>query len=371
MVAKPIRTATIVLALILFSAPSLVAHPSWGIVVSSTGIVYFSDLETVWKIDRDGNVSVFRAGVGGRHVHDLAIDENDNLYGPDYTYDPATNKFPLGIWEMTPEGTQTYLQQPIDSVMSGLSIWRDGAGNTYAFEQNNHTKVRTLLLRRTPAGVVSTVAGGAYGQVDGKGVSAKLGSVNAMMFAADGNIYITDTDSVRRVSLDGTVNTLARNLAARTAEDKPTLFGGTDAIINGMWVGAGGNIYVADAGNRRLLKVASDGKVSVVYRCDPPYFPNGVFATRGGDVYVLEFSFTPPGTTDQPRVRKISADGQNSIIGTTGRTARVIVVSQGSYLRYRLQPLLNIVNTRASYLVLLLGAGVIGVTLVLWRRSRK
>ena len=55
-------------SLSLVAAATLTAHPSWGIVVSSTGIVYFSDLETVWKIDRDGKMSVFRAGVSGRHV---------------------------------------------------------------------------------------------------------------------------------------------------------------------------------------------------------------------------------------------------------------------------------------------------------------
>jgi len=42
----------IVVILIVIAAETGSAHPSWGIVVSSTGEVYFSDLETVWKIDR-------------------------------------------------------------------------------------------------------------------------------------------------------------------------------------------------------------------------------------------------------------------------------------------------------------------------------
>jgi hypothetical protein len=129
---------------------------------------------------------------------------------------------------------------------------------------------------------------------------------------------------------------------------------------------------VADAGNRRLVKVADDGRVSVVYRLDPPYFPTGVFATASGDVYVLEFSFTPPGTTDQPRVRKISADGQNRIIGSTGRTGiGFIITPPRSQLPYGLQRLLDIINTPISYFVLLIGAGVISVAIILWRRSRK
>src|SRR2546423_1382790 len=113
------------LTFLALSATPSSAHPSWGIVVSSTGIVYFSDLETVWKIDRAAKLSVFRAGLSGRHVHELSIDDQDNIYGPDYSYEPATNKYLLGVWKMEPNGTQTYLQRPTESSMSGIGIWRD------------------------------------------------------------------------------------------------------------------------------------------------------------------------------------------------------------------------------------------------------
>ena len=363
--------SVLIMIVLAMGAPAAMAHPPWGIVVSSTGIVYFTDLLTVWKIDRDGKVSVFRASVG-RHVHELSIDDQDNLYGPVEVYEARTEKYLIGVWRMTPDGKETELQHPIDIVMSGVSIWRDRAGNMYSIDQNNHTKVRTLLLRRTPGGVVSTLAGGAYGYKDGKGTSAKFGSVGAMTLAPDGSIYLTDAASVRRVSLDGAVTTLATNLAARTSEDKPTLFGGTDAMIMGLAVGYDGQVYVADAGNRRLLKIANDGTVGVVYRLDPPYFPTGVFATRSGDVYVLEFSFTPPGTTNNPRVRKISAAGQNKIVSSpvVSRTG-VSPVPPSEVIRSRFKTLLGVVNTRLAYVVLLVLAGVAIVTFVVWRTNLK
>jgi sugar lactone lactonase YvrE len=362
----------VIIAFLAGGASAAMAHPPWGIVVSSTGIVYFSDLETIWKIDSAGNVSVFRASVGGRHVHELAIDAQDNLYGPDYIYEPRSQKYLIGAWKMTPDGKETYLQRPIDSVMSGVSIWRDRAGNMYSIEQNNHTRERTLLLRRTPGGIVSTLTGGPYGHKDGKGAAVRFGSVSAMTLAPDGNIYLTDALSVRRVSLDGTVTTLATNLAARTSEDKPTLFGGIDTIIIGLAVDHDGHIYVADAGNRRLLKIGSDERVSVIYRCDPPFFPTGVFATPSGDVYVLEFSYTPPGTTNNPRVRKISSDGQNRIVASTGviRTG-VVVAPPSEVIHSRFKSLLAVVNTRLTYVVLLVLAGVVTVTFGVWRISRK
>ena len=362
------RILTFVAFVIIFAVTSASAHPAWGIVVTSTGIVYFSDLETVWKIDRDGKLTVFRAGVNGRHVHELWIDDHDNIYGPDYSYDAATQRFINGVWKMTPDGQQTYLQPPTDRAGTGVSIWRDRVGNMYSIEQNNHTKTRTLLLRRTPDGVVSTLAGGAYGHADGKGAAAKFSSVDAIVFGPDGNLYLTDAAYVRRVSMDGVVITLARDLSTRTSEDKPTLFGGTDAGLAGLSVDGNGNVYVADAGNRRLVKIANDGKVSIIYRLDPPYFPNGVFATPAGDIYVLEFSFTPPGTTGSPRVRKFTTDGKNILLATVSSEAGG--TEQSSAPGASSGRTFGFVNKR-FYIVLLLGAGLITVLVFVWRRSQK
>lgn len=285
--------------------------------MSSKGDVYFSDLETVWKIDAAGRITVARRGENGQHVHELSIDNYDNVYGPDYSYEPATQKYFNAIWKMTPDGQVTFLAAPSDRAAPGMSIWLDRAGNMYSIDQNNHTQTQTLLLRRTPGGVVTTLAGGAYGHADGKGAAAKFSSVNAIVFGPDEKLYLSDGTYVRRVSLDGIVTTLAKDLTARTAEDKPTLFGGpSSGGLAGLAVDSGGNVYVADAGNRRLLKITNHGKVTVVYRCDAPYFPNGVFATPGGDVFVLEFSFTPPGTWGSPRVRTIHPDGRMRLLDT-------------------------------------------------------
>jgi hypothetical protein len=55
-----IASITIVSALL---AHSLSAHPAWGIVVDRNNQIYFSDIETVWRIDAQGKLTVFRAGV--------------------------------------------------------------------------------------------------------------------------------------------------------------------------------------------------------------------------------------------------------------------------------------------------------------------
>jgi len=311
------RVLTIITALgtILFFTIVARAHPASGIVVDSKGNIYFSDLETVWRVDTAGKLTPFREGVRGRHVHELAIDDHDNVYGADISY--VSDKWVSSVWKMTVDGNLTYLLEPTGEPPRGMSIWLDTGGNMYWIDQNNHTKTQTLLLRRTPNGEVTTLAGGAYGHADGRGADARFGSVGGTTFGPDGSIYLTDSDSLRKVAMDGSVTTLATKLSARSSQDSPTLFSSEHANLAGLTVATDGTVFVADSGNRRVLKVAN-GKVETVFRSEPPFFTTGAFATKGGDVYVLEVGLTLPNVTSGPRVRKLSPDGTISAVATIG-----------------------------------------------------
>jgi len=364
--------ALFISALVLFVAADAIAHPATGIVVDHQGQVFFSDLETVWKLSRDGKVSVFREGASGRHVHELAIDDQDNIYGADISYEPATKKWISDVWKMTPDGKLSYLLEPTPDPPPGMNIWRDQKGNMFSIDQNNHTKTQTLLLMRTGEGNVTTFAGGPYGHADGKGTAARFSSVGGLAFGLDGNLYLTDGTSVRKVTMDGIVSTLANNLDFRTAEDKPTLFGGSYGILAGLTVDSRGNVYVADAGNRRLLRIANDGKVTVVYRADPPYFPNGVFATRGGDLYVMEVGFTLPSKWSGPRVRKISADGRNVLLATVGeQEAGTLRTSVAQGVGASVESSLRLLLGRFKYLLLAFSVILAAMITLVWRRHRR
>lgn len=306
-----------IIALGFFLPATAAAHPASGIVVDRAGNVYFSDLETIWKFDTRGELTVFRAGERGRHVHELAIDALDNVYGADVSYKPSTEEWITDVWKMTPAGKFSYLLEPTTTPPRGMSIWQDPAGNMYWIDQNNHTRRETLLLRRTPDGTVNTLAGSAYGHVDGKGTSARFSSVGGMAFGPDGSLYLTDGTFVRRVMMDGTVTTVVSNLNFRTTEDKPRLFSGKSGSLAGLAVDSNGVVYVADSGNRRLLKISAQRPVEAISRAEPPYFPTGV-AAFGGDIYVLEVGFTLPNLSSGPRVRKITADGRSTILVTVG-----------------------------------------------------
>ena len=299
-----------------FAGVTADAHPATGIVVDRTGVIYFSDLETIWKIGIDGKLSVFRPGERGRHVHELSIDQEGNIFGADVSYNPATKGWITDVWKMNPKGELTYLLEPTEKAPRGLSIWRDRAGNNYFIDQNNHTKSQTLLLRRTPDDIVDVLAGSAYGHADGKGSAARFSSVGGMFLDDAGNVYLSDGTSVRKVSNDGTVTTLARNLDFKTSEDDPRLFAAYGSLA-GLTADQNSNVYVADAGKRRLLKIDRDGRVSVALRSEPPFFPNGV-ASAGGNIYVLEVGLTVPNMWSGPRIRRIDPAGRITTLGIVG-----------------------------------------------------
>lgn len=349
------------------------AHPPNGIVLDRAGNIYFSDLETIWKIDTAGKLSVFRAGVSGRHVHELAIDAADNIHGADYIYEAP--KFISDIWKMSPGGKFEYLLEPTDSPPRATSIWLDREGNNYWIDQNNHTKTRTLLLRRTPRGDVTTLAGGAYGHADGKGSAARFSSVGGLAFGPDGSLYLADGASVRKVAMDGTVTTLASGLDARTREDKPAALVGSYGNLAGLTVDSANNVYVADAGNRRLIKINRAGQVDVLLRTDPPFFPNGVVAGPGGDLYVLEVGFTLPSSMSGPRVRKITPAGKSTILATVGveseggnleaSVARDAGTTPGSFSSF------FVAGSGIKYSILILSGSLLCAAAFVWQRRRR
>ena len=304
-------------------------------------------------------------------THELSIDEQDNIYGADISYNPSTKGWISDVWKMTPEGAFVYLLEPTEHPPHGWSIWRDRAGNMYLVDQNNHTKRETLLLRRTPDGSVMTFAGGEYGHADGKGTEAKFSSVGGMAFGPDGSLYLTDGAFLRKVTTDGTVMTLASALSDTTSEDRPRLFASSHGSLAGLTVDAGGNVYVADAGNRRLLKINNQGRVEVMLRSDPPYFPTGV-AAAGGNLYILEVGFTLPNAWSGPRIRKIDSDGRSTIlttVGTGGDTRSRIATQAGVAAESTLAFFYN--DGRVKYTLALLISGALSMIAIIWRQRRR
>ncbi len=131
------------------------------------------------------------------------------------------------------------------------------SGYLYIADLNN-----ACIRRMTLDGKVMTLAGdGVEGTRDGLGKQARFKSPRAIAVDTAGAVYVADDARVRRITPDGLVTTLAGG-------DPGYADGPADAAqfdtLSGLALDRLGNLYLADAGNRRLRKVSRDGQVTTL-----------------------------------------------------------------------------------------------------------
>lgn len=276
-------------------------HPGSGIVVDGQGRIYFTDTgQGIWRIDERGRV----AALEGSAFHWMTIDRESRFAGewPEFV-EPSTKIERVG-------------RNPTLLVASDFPITTDGDGALYYPEFGENGPLRVYQLdRSTQRGarkVVATLRAGADG--------GDLKWLNGMAAGRDGSIYFSENAAVRRITREGEVKTIAREI---TVADCQRIEGAPDSLgpmLRGLDIGANGNIYVAASACRALLKVTPEGVVTPILRTEAPWSPTGV-AVSGEVIYVLEYLHTNGGDRREwlPRVRKISADGSNEIIAAIER----------------------------------------------------
>lgn len=178
------------------------------------------------------------------------------------------------IRKVSPEGVVTTLAGGREGFADGAgagasfntpsALALDAEGNLYVADTGNN-RVRKV----TPEGVVTTLAGGDAGYVDGPAAQARFDSPVGVAVDKDGNVYVADTynDRVRVITKDGVVKTLAGNGATGNA-DGASASASFDTPC-GVAVSEAGEVYVADTGNDRLRKITKDGQVVTLNLSDP------------------------------------------------------------------------------------------------------
>jgi len=131
-------------------------------------------------------------------------------------------------------------------------------------------------------GLVSTLAGtGSSGQVDGDALSAQLLGPKGMFIDNNSNIFFIDKNMIRKLTVDGKVETLAGtyNPGFANGENLQSSFNTPQHIT----MDSKGNIYITDSGNYVIRKISTDGMVTT-------FAGTGQKGSLDGDVNTAQFS---------------------------------------------------------------------------------
>jgi sugar lactone lactonase YvrE len=242
-----------------------------GICADAQGNLFVADKSNnrIRKITPSGEVSTiagstegYQDGVGTNAKFNfpqgICIDALGNLY--------VTELFNFKIRKITADGTVSTIAGSTQGFADGTGtaaqfswlgdICIDPLGNLFVADAGNN-KIRKI----TPAGVVTTFAGTTDGYLDGTVSTAKFSYPNGICLDSQGNFYIVDTFNrrIRKISNMGVVTTIAGSTWGN--EDGQGTAAKFDFPIS-ICRDVTGNLFVTDASNHNIRKIAPSGYVS-------------------------------------------------------------------------------------------------------------
>ena len=255
-----------------------IAVPGRDVMSAPNGETFFGEGDQVWRAALDGTVTTY-AG-----IHD-----------------------PGGYGDGGPALLARF------GIPSALAT--DTAGIWYIADASEH-RVRGVASD----GTVTTIAGtGAAGMdIDGEPATAsRLRTPRGLAVGTKGELYISDTGN-HRVAVMGADRRLATFAGTGVAGNAGLKEPATAAQLNApeqLAVGPGGDLYIADTGNNRIVRVKGNGTLTLVAGDGTPgfagdgdtavsahlYKPRGLALDASGKVYIAD--------TGNGRVRRVSPAG--------------------------------------------------------------
>lgn len=208
------------------------------------------------------------------------------------------------------------IPQTVASLQFAGGLTSDGAGGVYIADRSSQT-----IRRVSASGEVTVVAGtpGVIGTANGVGPAAQFYVPSAVARDAAGNLFVTDSFNfaIRKITPDGTVSLFAGQMGVSGTADGP----GDAARFTdprALAIDASGIVYVSDGPSIR--KITPEGLVTTLALRTPPgetgsttIMPQDIAVDQNGNLFVCD-------RAGAFSIRKITPDGIITTIGGPGAT---------------------------------------------------
>jgi sugar lactone lactonase YvrE len=176
------------------------------------------------------------------------------------------------------------------------------------------------VYRTDRAGVLTRIAGNSRAGYSGDGGPATKAQLNNPLGVAvdrAGNVFIADADNfrIRKVAVDGTISTVAgTGVSGYTGDGGPAVQAKIGEVV-AMSVDGAGNLYLDDFFNA-IRKVSAAGIITTLVTTNGPVInghpdlPMGIAADFAGNLYVAD--------TYKLQVRRIATNGSIEIVAGNG-----------------------------------------------------
>jgi hypothetical protein len=174
----------------------------------------------------------------------ITTDRSGNIYVADGTDNVIRKITPAGVVTTLAGSGQAGFANGTGAAASfnkPAGLVADAAGNVYVADSYNWA-----IRKITPAGVVTTFAGGAFGAADGTGTATTFWPPYAIAIDASDNLYVVGL-KIRKITPAGVVTSLP---------------GTPSGYETGIIVDAGGNFYLSSSPN--ITEISSTGVTTIV-----------------------------------------------------------------------------------------------------------
>ena len=256
-------------------------HLPQGVAVDKSGNVYIADTgdNRICKVTPDGNINNFAGDSLGSffgdtgnafsaELHgpsDVAVDSSGNVYIAD-TANAAIRKVTTDglINSIAGNGTIGFSGDGAAATTAGLlapmSVAVDSSGNVFMVENGDH-RIRQIDTK----GNISTIAGTGTAGFAGDGsqaVQAQFNSPTGIAIDSSGALYIADASNLRiRKIAGGNISSVAGNGILSYSGDGGAALAAQLNSPLGVAVDSSGNIYLSDTGNNVVRKISPDGVI--------------------------------------------------------------------------------------------------------------